>query len=268
MNENETQNFLDAQKIKEAIKKSKRFDNRKFEEVRDFNIDLDIIPSADGSARIKMGNTEIIAGIKFVVGEPYPDNPDEGSIIFNLELSGISGPDYSTGRPSIESIEFGRVADRVIRSSECIDLKKLCIKKGEKTFLVFIDSYVINSDGNLIDAVQYAAMAALLNAKIPKLDDDYNIIEKEYTSQALPIDKNKIPVSFTFEKIDGNLLLDPTYAEENASDVRFSIGVVGNNIVSYHKGKTGTLKVEEINKMMDICVQKYKIIKNKICDLK
>ena len=26
---------------------------------------------------VKLGNTEVIAGVKFAVGTPYPDSPDE-----------------------------------------------------------------------------------------------------------------------------------------------------------------------------------------------
>jgi exosome complex component RRP42 len=163
-------NLINAGSIKEKIKNGKREDNRGFEDFRDLEIKTSVLSSADGSAWVKLGNTEVVAGIKFAVGTPYPDSPDEGSMSLNLELTGISSPDFSTGPPQIDSLEYGRVADRAIRSAEAIDFKKLSIVAGEKVFTIFIDCIAINSDGNLIDATEIAALAALKNSKIPKLD--------------------------------------------------------------------------------------------------
>jgi exosome complex component RRP42 len=260
--------LLESQKAKELLLNSKRMDERDLKEIRNLEIKTGVIPSADGSAHLKLGNTEILAGVKFAVGNPYVDSPEDGAMILNLELSAISGPDFETGPPRIESVEFGRVADRAIRSSECIDFSKLCIVSGEHVLLAFVDCYVLNADGNLIDAAQYAAMSALLNTKIPKLNEDNKIIYDEYTSSKIPIDLSKFPASFTFYKVGNRIILDATHAEELASDCRFSIGVVGNNIVSYHKGGTGTFTSLEIKEMMKLALEKYDFIKTKICDIK
>ncbi len=268
MSDNETINMLAAQKVKENLKLSKRLDNREFNDFRKTTIEKGVVSSADGSAKVRMGDTEIIAGVKISVGEPYPDSPDEGSMIFNLELSGISGPDFYTGPPSLESVEYGRVADRAIRSSECIDMSKLSIISGEKMYMIFIDCYVTNADGNLIDAAALAAMAALLDTKIPKLDKDNKVIYGEYTDQKLPIDINKIPVSVTFERVEDHLLIDPTASEEFASNARFSVAVCKNNILSFHKGKIGTFSIDQITKMSEMAITKYEDIKKKMCDLK
>jgi exosome complex component RRP42 len=268
MSDNETINLLAAQKVKESLKNSKRLDNRDFNDFREIKIERGVVSSADGSAKVTLGNTEIIAGVKISVGEPYPDSPDEGSMIFNLELSAISGPDFYTGPPSLESVEYGRVADRAVRSSECIDMSKLSIISGEKMYMIFIDCYVTNADGNLIDAATLAATAALLDVKMPKIDENNKIIYGEYTDQKLPIDINKIPVSVSFEKINNQILVDPTSGEEFAGDTRFSVAVCGNSILSFHKGKTGTFTLEQINQMTEIAVSKYNDIKKKICDEK
>ena len=60
------------------------------------------------------------------------------------------------------AIELARVVDRGIRESKAIDLKKLCIDPGKKVFMVFVDVYVLDHDGNLIDA---AAMACPRGAR-------------------------------------------------------------------------------------------------------
>ncbi len=40
----------------------------------------DISYKAEGSARVKMGKTEVIVGVKMQLGEPYPDSPDKGTL--------------------------------------------------------------------------------------------------------------------------------------------------------------------------------------------
>lgn len=261
--------LLNAEKVKKNIEQEKRIDNRDLLEMRPLKIERGVIKSADGSARARLGDTEVIAGIKFAIGTPYPDSPDEGSIVVNFEMSGIASADLYTGPPSIEAMEYGRVVDRVIRSSDCIDFKKLSIVSGEKSFIIYIDCYTMNADGNLIDATQYAAMAALLDAKLPKLDENNNIIIKEYTSKKLDIDLTKIPISFTFGKYKDKIFIDPTETEELAIETRFTLGVCKDDIVAYHKGgREGTFKIEDITKIMDIASSKYLEVKTKISDKK
>ena len=67
----------------------KREDGRGFLEYRKpIKIEYGVsAKSAEGSALVKVGKTEVVAGIKMEVGTPYPDNPDEGTIIADCLLS-------------------------------------------------------------------------------------------------------------------------------------------------------------------------------------
>lgn len=259
-------NLINAGSIKESIKNGVREDKRGFEDLRDLEIKTSVLSSADGSAWVKLGNTEVIAGVKFSVGTPYPDSPDEGSMSLNLELSGISSPDFQTGPPQLDALEYGRVADRAIRSAKCIDFKKLCVVPGEKVLVMFIDCIAINADGNLIDATEIASLAAIKNTKIPKLDENYNIILKEYSDQKIEL--LNIPLSFTFEKVENKILFDATENEEFVSNARFSIGIVKDTVVSCQKSKGGVFSEEEISKMIDISYKKYNELYKKIEALK
>ncbi|HNW05612.1 MAG TPA: hypothetical protein PK655_00810 [archaeon] len=259
--------IIKSDKARKLLVAGKRLDNRQLLDYRPLDIKRDVMKSADGSAWVKLGNTEVIAGVKFAVGTPYPDSPDEGSFVLNLEMSGIASADIDTGPPSIDAMEYGRVVDRVIRSSECIDFKELNIVTGEKSFILYVDCYALNADGNLIDAAEYAAMAALLDCKIPKLDENNNIVNNEYSGKKLNIDLKKIAASFTFWKSGNKIFADATEVEELAGDTRFTIGVVGNDVVAYHKGGgNGTLNIEDVNAMMDEASKKYSDIKIKICE--
>ena len=148
-------------------KNGKRADERKFDEFRNIEIETGFISKAEGSARVKIGNTQVIAGIKMDIGDPYSDSPDKGVMITAAELIPLASPDFESGPPREDAIELARVVDRGIRESEVIGLDKLCIESGEKIWLVFIDIHIIDFDGNLFDAASLAALAALYNTKIP-----------------------------------------------------------------------------------------------------
>ena len=133
-----------------------------------------------------------------------------------------------------------------------IDLKALAINK-EAVWIVNVDLHVLDFDGNLIDAGNLAAVAALATAKMPKYENGkVNYDEK---SGALPI--TTMPISVTTVKINGRLLVDPSKEEENASDARLTVSVKkGGNVCSLQKGGTEGFTVEEIHKMLQIATEK------------
>ena len=92
-----------------------RFDNRKPEDYRSISIEYSISSNAEGSARVKIGDTEVLAGVKFEIGSPFPDKPDEGTIIVNAELLPLPNPEFDSGPRNINSIELARVVDRRIK---------------------------------------------------------------------------------------------------------------------------------------------------------
>ena len=64
---------ITKKRIVEYISVGKRFDNRKLLEYRDIEIESGISKNAEGSARVRIGKTEVVAGVKMDVGEPYTD---------------------------------------------------------------------------------------------------------------------------------------------------------------------------------------------------
>jgi len=148
--------------------------------------------------------------------EPYPDTPDEGSIMVGAELLPLSSPEFELGPPGQKAIELARVVDRGIRESKCIDFKKLCITEGEKAWTIVIDICTINDAGNLLDASSLAAIAALRNTTFPEYKDD-KIDYKKKTSKKLEL--KDIPLSVTVIKIGDKFLVDPDSDEEKAIEI-------------------------------------------------
>src|SRR3989338_1722283 len=188
-----------AERIKEYLESGKRFDGRKPDEFREISIETGVSKNAEGSVRVKIGKTDVIAGVKMEVSEPYPDSPDNGNLVVSAELLPMSSSRYEAGPPKIEAIELARVTDRIVRESKFIDMEELCITKGEKVWTVYIDIYSINADGNLLDAAGLAAIAALRIAKMPKYDKkEEKIIRGEFTDKNIPL-KKETPISIVID---------------------------------------------------------------------
>src|SRR3989344_8710625 len=144
------------------------------------------IPSADGSAYVRIGDTEVIVGIKLNVDKPYPDTPDEGGIVIGAELYPLSSPEFETGPPSIQAVELARVVDRGIRESKAVDFRKMCITPNEKAWFIVLDICTMNDGGNLFDAAALAAIAALQDCTFPVYDARLSVaVEEDGTLCAL-----------------------------------------------------------------------------------
>jgi exosome complex component RRP42 len=252
---------IQAQYILSLAAKGLRSDGRKPDEFRKIEIEKNPIEKAEGSARVRIGKTDVIAGVKMEVGTPFPDRLDEGALMVSAELSPLASPYFEKGPPGENAIELARVVDRGIRESKAIDMKKLCIEEGEKVWMVCIDIQILNHDGNLIDASALAASVALLGAKIPEYDG--KTVKYEKKTKKLPVLFKPVPV--TIAKVAGNIFIDPSLDEEGAMGARLTITTKDNgNVCSLQKGGSEPLFIEDIEKALDLAVEKSKELRKMI----
>jgi exosome complex component RRP42 len=232
-----------------------RFDGRKKEEYRNIVIENDIAVTSEGSAKVQLGDTIVIAGVKIEAGSPFPDTPDEGVLMVGVELSPIANENYETGPPGFDAIELARVTDRGIRESKAIDVKKLCLIPGEKVLMINVDINVLNDDGNLFDVCSLAAISAIKNARIPKITKENTLDYSSKTDNKLPI--NKFPIGVTVYKIGNYFLIDPTLKEMNFIDARLTVtSIEDKTICAMQKGNQGTLMKDQIADMIELGLKK------------
>tara|TARA_Y100000310_G_scaffold345665_1_gene467962 strand:- start:18897 stop:19673 length:777 start_codon:yes stop_codon:yes gene_type:complete len=242
------------------LTKDLRSDGRKLDEYRKpINVEVGVSSkSAEGSSRVKIGETEVVAGVKLDIGDPYPDTPEQGNLVVNVELAAMSSPEFESGPPNIDAIEMARIVDRGIRESGCIDLKKLCIKKGELIWMVYVDVYTINDAGNLYDACALAAVAALKDAKLPKYSEkEKKVLYDQRTSKELPL--KDIPISMTLIKIKDKILVDPTTEEEKSTEARLTVATLEDGTVcALQKGEDSILDIKDVKHMVELAIKKSK----------
>jgi exosome complex component RRP42 len=248
--------------LSKLAEQGKRADGRTFNEFRKIEIETGLISKAEGSARVKIGNTQVVAGIKILIGTPYPDTPDSGVMTTAAELIPMASPDFEAGPPREKAIELARVVDRGIRESKIIEVDKLCLEPGEAIWMVFIDIHIIDFDGNLFDASSLAALAALHNAVIPierlrpdleKLQEKFPSVKKylEEHPTDYPLPLKEPPISCTSVKYNNVIMIDPALDEEEIAEARLTVATDKNgDIRAMQKGLNGSFTVEEIKKVI------------------
>jgi len=243
--------------IVKLAKDGKRADNRKLDEYRDIQIEVNVVSKAEGSAKVKIGKTQVIAGIKMDVGEPYPDTPDTGVMSTAAELIPMASPDFESGPPREDAIELARVVDRGIRESEIIEVEKLCIEPGEKVWIVFIDIHILDYDGNLFDAASLAALAALMTANVPA--------ERFELGKDYPLPLKEPPISCTSAKFNGVIVTDPSLDEEEIAEARLTVATDDKGDVrAMQKGLNGSFTVDEVKKVIKASVDNGKKIREQL----
>ena len=245
---------LKRDRILDLLKEDKRIDGRALDEQRPLSIETGVIPKANGSARIKLGNTEVITGVKIQPDKPFPDLGDKGILICTAEILPLADPRVEPGPPTEEVIELARVVDRGIRETEMIDLRQLVLKEDKSVIGLFIDSSVIDSDGNLFDACSYASVTAILSCTVPKyeLKDDVPVLVEGVTSKP-PL--KTIPVSVTMARIGNYIVVDPTAEEEACMDARITITTNSEgNICALQKGGSDGFTVDQLIRCSEIAL--------------
>jgi len=231
--------------ISKLLMKDMRADGRKLDEMRPVTIETNFIKSAEGSARVTLGETQVVVGVKLIMGEPFPDTPNSGVLTTNAELIPMASETFESGPPDREAIEVARVIDRGIREGHAVDMSKLVVEAGKEVWIMFVDVHVLDYDGNLFDAANIGANAAFKTAMVPA--------SRHGKGEDYPLPVQHQPISLTAVKIDGKILVDPTHDEERVADARLTVATNENgNLCAMQKGLEGAFTIDEVFKVVDM----------------
>jgi len=241
------------------VLKGERADGRTFDQYREISIEKDVVRKAEGSALVKLGQSQVLVGVKMQPGEPFPDTPNRGVIITNAELVPLASPTFEPGPPSEVGIELARVVDRGVRESKAVDLEALCIVPGKQVWIIFIDVHILDDCGNILDASSLGAIAALLTTRVPASKFD---LGEDY-----PLPIRDIPIATTAIEFGDVLMFDPDVDEESIANTKLTvISTAKGEICGMQKSGRGTLKPEQIYRIVDIACEKAKEIREKFLE--
>jgi len=257
---------LRKQQMWDSISKGKRLDGRDLDGIRPIEIEFDIIKKANGSAKVKLGNTEVVAGVKVETGEPFEGLENKGALILSAEVLPTASPYSEPGPPDEETVELARVVDRGVRESQMVDLDKLVLIPGKIVYTIFVDCSIINTDGNLFDATSYAVVSALISSKLPIFEIQDGKVVDTGNRRDPPI--TTMPISITAVRIGDAVILDPTSEEEACMDARITITTNSDGcFTAMQKGSTGAFTIEQLKKAAETARIKGEVVRTKLKEL-
>lgn len=266
-----TNRIIPVVKRKQIIELSdsgKRADGRTLTDYRKIEIIPGQIQKAEGSATVILGGSRVTAGVKFEIGDPFSDLPNEGVMQVSAEFVPFASPDFEPGKPDETAVELARVVDRGLRESKILDTKKLCIMPGKKVWVCHVDLYILDHCGNLIDTAALAGLTALLSAKMPETKIKGDDVELTGKKIPMPLTGN-VPVNVTLAKIGDKLFVDPSFEEEEVLDCRISIALAQKGddeastiLCAMQKGESGYLTPEEALRAVEIAKVKSQELRN------
>ncbi|KAI5683413.1 hypothetical protein M9H77_04641 [Catharanthus roseus] len=226
----------EKQFIKGGIAQDLRTDGRKRSTYRPIFVETGVIPQANGSARVMIGATEVIASVKAELGRPNPSHPDKGKLSIFVDCSPTAEPSFEGRGGDDLASELSLALERCLLGGKSgagagIDLASLSIVEGKVCWDLYIDGLVISSDGNLLDALGAAIKAALSNTGIPKVQvasgaspdelPEVDISDEEF----LQFDTSRFPVIVTLTKVGSHYIVDATSEEESQMSSALSVSV-------------------------------------------
>ncbi|XP_072979050.1 uncharacterized protein [Typha angustifolia] len=219
-----------------GIAQDLRSDGRRGHQFRSISVETGVIPQANGSARVRLGATDVIASIKAELGRPSLLQPDKGKVSIFVDCSPLATPIFE-GRGGEElSSELSVALQRCFLGGRSgagagINLSSLIVVEGKVCWDLYIDGLVISSDGNLLDALSAAIKVALSNTGIPKVNvvlaalpdeqPEFDISDEEF----LQFDTSGVPVVVTLTEVGRRYIVDATSEEESHMSSAVSVSV-------------------------------------------
>ncbi|KAL0994875.1 hypothetical protein UPYG_G00128600 [Umbra pygmaea] len=207
------------------LAKNCRPDGRELGDFRTTTLNIGSISTADGSALVKVGNTTVICGIKAEFAYPAVESPGKGYIVPNVDLPPLCSSRFRPGPPGEQAQAASQFIADIIESSDVMQTEELCIVKGKLCWVLYCDIMCLDYDGNLLDACLIALLAALKNARLPKVtfSKDSEVPEVNLENRT-GLNIHKHPVAASFAVFDDSItIVDPTAEEESLSTATITV---------------------------------------------
>jgi ribonuclease PH len=219
-----------------------RPDQRAPAELRPLEIIPNFISSAEGSALIRLGETQVICTASVDDGVPtFQKGSGRGWITSEYAMipratSSRTARESTRGRQSGRTMEIQRLIGRSLRA--VVDMEAL----GERT--VWIDCDVIRADGGTRTASVTGSLVAL-GLAIQKL-------QAQRSLKTHPLKDYLAAISVGI--VGDEMLLDLSYAEDSSADVDMNVVMTGaGNLVEAQATAEGrTFSVPDLNQLIEL----------------
>ncbi|MBN3325923.1 EXOS7 protein, partial [Atractosteus spatula] len=260
--------------IVHGVRDDLRVDGRGCEDYRHMEIETDVVSNTDGSARVKLGYSDILVGIKAEIGRPRPMVPDEGFLEFFVDCSANATPEFEGRGGEDLGTEISNTLYKVFNNRHSVDLRALCISPKEHCWILYVDVLLLQCDGNLYDAISVAVKAALFNTRIPRVqisEDDEGTKEIELSDDpydCMRLSVENVPCIVTLCKVGQRHIVDATLQEKACSKACLLLSVTSRGTVTcVRKIGGGSLDPESIFEMTETGKRVGKALQSPLMEL-
>ncbi|NP_001279225.1 exosome complex component RRP42 [Callorhinchus milii] len=244
--------------VMHGVQDDLRIDGRGCEDYRYIEIETDVVSNTSGSARVKIGHTGVLVGVKAEMGAPKLERPKEGFLEFFVDCSANATPEFEGRGGEDLGTEIANTLYRVFDNGSSLDLTALCITPREHCWILFVDVLLLECGGNLFDAISIAVKAALHNTRIPKvrvLEDEEGSKEIELSDDpydCIRLNVESVPCIITLSKIGYRHVVDATSQEEACCMASLLVSVTGKGTITcFRKIGGGSLDPASIFEMLE-----------------
>ncbi|KAI7874060.1 hypothetical protein K492DRAFT_211798 [Lichtheimia hyalospora FSU 10163] len=245
--------------ITQGVEYDCRADGRGRLEYRHLVLETGILSQTSGSARCRLGDSDVLVGVKVEIGEIEQGQPDQGRIVCNVECSPSASQQFEGRGADDLNTALTLSLDRLFNGPQNgLDLSKLCIVPGQQCWVIYVDAMVMDCAGNLFDCIVMTVRAALFDTRIPRTelqelgDGEYEFEVMDDVEDAVPIaDWDRLPISVTLYKIGERYIIDPTILEELSSEVTLTVGINKDGATcGMQKGSGGSINPSLLTEMV------------------
>eukprot|EP00128_Syssomonas_multiformis_P018211 Colp12_sorted_trinity150504_noHs@17687 len=101
----------EASYIINGIEQDIREDGRRRKDYRHFTIETGVVSNTNGSARLRLGSTDILVGVKAEIGEPTIESPHNGRVVVSVDCSATSSPSFEGRGGELLSLELSQALE-------------------------------------------------------------------------------------------------------------------------------------------------------------
>ncbi len=199
-----------------------RDDGRDVLDVRRTVFETGVLVGCTGSAHVKRGACDVVAGVKLELAPPVREDK-EGELFVRVDVT-CSLQDEKRTRE--QEGDLSRCRESSL-GGDVIDRVKLCIVPGADglAWNVYVDVVVLGDGGSLLDVCSLAVRAALARTRLPKVTpfrsallSKWDFSVEEDMCDAVPLDVSRVPVMITVSVFGGRAVLDATSEEQARAD--------------------------------------------------
>merc|ERR1712136_462769 len=116
-----------------------RVDGRTRDDFRHLELETGVVSNTNGSARVRLGETDVLVGVKAELGEPNPSAPRHGRLEFFVDCSANATPEFE-GRGGEElANQIAKFLHQAYSSSDSLNLTDLCVLPNLQCWVLYID---------------------------------------------------------------------------------------------------------------------------------